>query len=90
MTKQLHKRFSVEEVKALFQKYLYEGIELVYILETLKIKKSRFFKLLKEYKRNPNNFSIQYKRKSSTRRISADVEKSIINELKEEKKADRG
>jgi len=61
MTKQLHKRFSAEEVKALFQKYLYEGIELVYILETLKIKKSRFFKLLKEYKRNPNNFSIQYK-----------------------------
>ncbi|MEA1963653.1 MAG: hypothetical protein U9O41_00760 [Candidatus Aerophobetes bacterium] len=56
MAKQLHlsacvhaqagKRFSVEEVKALFQKYLHEGIELVYILKTLKIKKSRFFKLL--------------------------------------------
>jgi len=86
MTKQLHKRFSVEEIKALFQKYLYEGTELVYILETLKIKKSRFFKLLKEYKRDPNNFSLQYKRKSATRRISVDVEKSIINELKEEKK----
>ena len=86
MAKQLHKRLSTEEVKALFQKYLYEGIELVYILETLKIEKSRFFKLLKEYKRNPNNFSIQYKRKSATRRISAEIEKSIINELKEEKK----
>ncbi|MEA1964571.1 MAG: hypothetical protein U9O41_05540 [Candidatus Aerophobetes bacterium] len=60
MTKQLHKRFSVEEVKALFQKYLYEGIELIYILETLKIKKSRFFELLKEYKRDLNNFSLQY------------------------------
>jgi len=43
MTKQLHKRFSAEQVKALFQKYLHEGIELIYILETLKIKKSRFF-----------------------------------------------
>jgi len=86
MAKQLHKRFSVEEVKALFQKYLYEGIELIYVLETLKIKKSRFFKLLKEYMRDPNNFSIQYKRKSATRRISADVERSIIKELKEEKK----
>ncbi|GAH65532.1 unnamed protein product, partial [marine sediment metagenome] len=86
MAKQLHKRLSTQEVKALFQKYLYEGIELVYILEILQIAKRRFFQLLKEYKRDPNNFSLQYKRKSATRRISADVEKSIINELKEEKK----
>ena len=86
MDKQLHKRFSAEEVKALFRKYLYEGIELIYVLETLKIKKSRFFSLLKEYARDPNNFSLQYKRKSATRRISADVERSIIKELKEEKK----
>jgi len=86
MDKQLHKRFSAEEVKALFRKYLHEGIELIYVLETLKIKKSRFFSLLKEYARDPNNFSLQYKRKSATRRISADVERSIIKELKEEKK----
>jgi len=86
MAKQLHKRFTVEQVKALFQKYLYEEIELIYILETLRIKKSRFFKLLKEYVRDPNNFSLEYKRKSATRRISADVERNIIKELKEEKK----
>jgi len=86
MAKQLHKRFSAEEVKALFRKYLYEGIELIYILETLKIKKSRFFNLLKEYARDPNTFSLQYKRKSASRRISADAERSIIKELKEEKK----
>lgn len=86
MAKQLHKRFSAEEVKTLFRKYLYEGIELIYILETLKIKKSRFFNLLKEYARDPSTFSLQYKRKSATRRISADVERSIIKELKEEKK----
>lgn len=86
MTKQLHKRFTTEQVKALFQKYLYEGIELIYILETLQITKRRFFQLLKEYKRDPNNFSIQYERKSTTRRISAEAEKNIINELKEEKK----
>jgi len=86
MTKQLHKRFTTEQVKALFQKYLHEEVELVYILETLQIIKRRFFQLLKEYKRDPNNFSTRYERKSATRRISADVEKSIIYELKEEKK----
>ena len=37
MAKQLHKKFSTEQVKVLFQKYLYEGTELVYILETLQI-----------------------------------------------------
>ena len=30
MAKQLHKRFTAEQVKALLQKYLHEGIELVY------------------------------------------------------------
>ena len=86
MAKQLHKRFSADEVRGLFQKYLYEGIELMYVLETLRIKKSRFFELLKKYLRDPHNFSLEYKRKSAARRISIDVERSIIKELKEEKK----
>jgi len=46
MTKQLHKRFSTEEVKMLFKKYLDEKVKLTYILEILKIKRRRFFKLL--------------------------------------------
>jgi len=86
MTKQLHKRFSTEEVKMLFKKYLDEKVKLTYILEILKIKRRRFFKLLKEYRKNPEGFSVQYKRKSATRKIGKDVEKSIINELKEERK----
>ena len=86
MTKQLHKKFSVEEVKMLLQKYLDEKVKLVYILEMLGVKRSRFFELLKEYKEDPDNFSIQYKRKRATRKISKDLEKNIINELKKEKK----
>jgi len=86
MTKQLHKRFSAEEVKMLLEKYLDEKVKLIYILEILKVKRSRFFELIKEYKKNPDSFSIQYKRKSATRRISDEVEKNIINELKKEKK----
>ncbi|MBA7628880.1 hypothetical protein ES703_36377 [subsurface metagenome] len=52
----------------------------------MKVKRSRFFELLKQYTEDPDNFSIQYKRKSTTRRISDEVEKNIINELKKEKK----
>ena len=42
MAKQLHKRFFTEEVKMLLRKYLDEKVELAYILEILKIKRSRF------------------------------------------------
>jgi len=60
MTKQLHRRFSDEEIKILLQKYLDEKVELIYILEILKVKRSRFFELLKQYTEDPDNFSIQY------------------------------
>ncbi len=86
MAKQLHKRFSDEEVKMLLEKYTNEKVELRYILETLRIRRRRFFELLKEYRNNPNDFSIRYKRKRVTRRISEDVEKNIISELEKEKK----
>jgi len=86
MAKQLHKRFSAQEVKMLLQKYLDGKVKLIYILEILKVKRSRFFELLKQYTEDPDNFSIQYKRKSATRRISDEVEKNIINELKKEKR----
>jgi len=79
MAKQLHKRFSDGEVKMLLEKYLSEKVELSYLLEILGIKRRRFFGLLKEYKRNPARFSIQYERKRTTRKISKDVEKNIIN-----------
>ncbi len=82
MAKQLHKRFSTQEVKMLLQKYLDEKVKLIYILEILKVKRSRLFELLKQYTQDPDNFSIQYKRKSATRRISDEIEKNIINQLK--------
>ena len=81
MTEQLHKRFSTQEVKAFLKKYLTENVKLKYILEILKITKRRFFQLLKIYRKDPDNFSIEYQRKRSTRRISAGIEKNIITEL---------
>ena len=86
MAKQLHKRFSDEQVKMLLEKYLDEKVDLIYILEILKVKRTRFFELLKQYRSDPDSFSIQYKRKSATRRISEKIEKNIINELEKEKK----
>jgi len=86
MTEQLHRRFSTEEVKVLLQKYLDEKVKLTYIVEILSITRRRFFQLLRDYKEDPDNFSIQYERKRATRKITEDVDKNIVNELKEEKK----
>ena len=85
MTKKLHKRFSTEEVKMLLKKYLTENVKLMYILEILKITQRRFFQLLKSYRKDPEDFSIEYKRKRPTRRVSERIEKNIITELKIEK-----
>ena len=79
MNEQLHQRFSTEEIKTFLEEYLDDKTKLVYILGVLRITRRRFFQLLKEYRRDPDNFSIEYKRKRATRGISKDVEKNIIS-----------
>jgi len=85
MAKQLHKKFPNEQVKSLLKRYLSKEIKIDYILEILGIKRSRFFELLKEYRRAPESFSISYNRQKSTRRISQEIEENIIKELRIEK-----
>ena len=81
---QLHKKFTTEQVKELLQRYIDGKIERKHIQGILNIKNRQFFKLLKEYKDNPENFSIDYTRKSP-KRISQEVEKNILKELKIDK-----
>jgi len=83
---QLHKRFSSDELKKLFDRYLQNEIERKYIQEILGIKKSRFFLLLKQYKENPMDFSIQYQRMTPPRVISLEIEQNILRELAIDKK----
>ena len=78
---QLHKRFTTEQVVELLQRYIDKKIERKYIQEILGVKKRRFFDILKDFKSDPKNFSIDYLRKSSSR-ISKEAEKNIIKELK--------
>lgn len=64
---QIHKSFSTEQVKDLFSRYVNKQIERVYIQELLGIQKAQFFRILKEYRNNPVNFSINYTRQSPKR-----------------------
>ncbi len=81
MAKQLHNKFPDAQIKSLFERYLSKEIEIKYILEILGIKWSRFFELLKEYRNDPDNFSIYYHRKTATREIDKEIEENIIKKL---------
>jgi len=82
---QLHKRFTSDQVKELLTRYSKNEIERPYIQGILGIKKRRFFMLLKQYKENPQDFTVQYQRTSAPRSISPEIEQNILRELTIEK-----
>ena len=83
---QLHKRFTSEQVKELLDRYSKNEIERKYIQEILGIKRRQFFILLKQYKENPQHFTVQYQRTRAPRAISPMIEQNILKELAIEKK----
>jgi len=83
---QVHKRFTSEQVKELLDRYLKNEIERKYTQEILRIRKRRFFVLLKQYKDNPQHFTVQYRRTRAPRTISPMTEQNILKELSIDKK----
>ena len=81
---QIHKRFTDEQVKVLFQGYCQGKMNRADIQAMLSIGKSRFFVLLNEYRQDPDAFSITYRRRGSAR-LSAEVETEIRDALLREK-----
>src|SRR4030042_7025172 len=81
---QIHKRFTVEHVKVLMQCYTKGSITRAELEKILQINKTRFFAMLKEYRRNPESFSITYTR-ATPARLSAETESAIAAELLAEK-----
>ena len=80
----VHKRFSVEQVKVLYQGYTQGNLSRADVENMLEIGKTRFFALLKAYRQDPGAFSITYQR-TSKRRLSEQVEVEIKQELLREK-----
>jgi len=81
---QVHKRFAAEQVKVLLKGYCQGLLDRPAIEEILGISRSRFFVLLREYRHNPDEFSLSYHRQTPTR-IPGRVEKEIEKELMLEK-----
>lgn len=78
---QLHKRFSTDQVKDFFVRYLNKELKISYLLEILGIKRRRFFALLQAFRKNPKGFSITPSRTNEHRKINPSVEKNILKEL---------
>ena len=73
---QIHKRFADEQVKVLLKGYCLGTLDRPAVEETLEISKTRFFTLLTRYRRDPDNFSLAYRRATSAR-LPASVEREI-------------
>jgi hypothetical protein len=81
---QIHRRFTDEQVKVLFQGYCQGQLARVDLQDLLGIGKSRFFALLKAYRQDPERFTIAYRR-SAAAKLSPEVEDTIETALLREK-----
>ena len=82
---QLHKKFTDEQVQVLLKGYSQKLMSRAEVQGMLGIGKTRFFALLKAYRKSPEDFSVAYERQSSGR-LSTAVELAIKKELAREKK----
>ena len=86
MKEQLQHRFTDEEVRELFIRYINKEIPAHYIQTLLDIRRRRFFELLKALRDNPDTFTLLTKNRELRRRIDTEIEKNITKELIEEKR----
>ena len=82
---QLHKRFTLDQVKNILAKYQSGELKAKEAINYLEISRSRFYVLCNKYESDPTEFSIEYSRETINRKISDEAEKQIIKELKTEK-----
>jgi len=81
---QIHKRFTAEQVQVLLKGYCQGMLDRPSIEDILGISKTRFFALLRQYRRGMDEFSLAYQRTTPTR-LPASAEKQIEAELMLEK-----
>jgi hypothetical protein len=80
---QVHRRFTDEQVRVLFQGYCRGQFRRTDVQDLLGIGKSRFFALLKVYCQDPQGFSVAYQRHTPPRlsaEVEAEIEKALLRE----------
>jgi hypothetical protein len=80
---QLHKRVTDDQLRFLLHAYCQGLLCSTEVREVLGIAKTRFFALLKEYRRNPEALSVAYHRPTSSRlstQFEAEIEQALLQE----------
>jgi hypothetical protein len=85
MTKQIHKRFTDDQIKLLLDLYIKKAINLKQVLQQLKCTKGRFYQILRKYRKDPKNFTIAYARNKPNYRLSKKVDRVIREELQKDR-----
>ena len=83
--RQLHKRFSAEQVQALLAKYKSGLIKAKETYTYLGVGKSRFYELVALYEKTPKDFTIAYKRTVPNNKLRGQAKQHILKELRFEK-----
>ena len=83
--RQLHKRFTTDQVRMILNLYIMKKMELKEVLNQLEVKERQFYKLLAKYKKDKSNFSIEYPREHANHRLPKDLDDIIRSELDKEK-----
>ena len=81
---QIHRRFTAEQIRVLQLGYCQGTLCRSEVEEMLHLGKTRFFALLREFRRAPDRFTIDYHRRTPAR-LSSEAEESIRAELLREK-----
>jgi hypothetical protein len=82
---QLHKRFTIDQVKIIFQWYEDRALNLREARSRLEISEQRFFQLLAAYRKNPDSFSIAYPSRVAHNRTPHTTDTVIREELEKER-----
>ncbi|MDR2709243.1 MAG: hypothetical protein LBC07_04650, partial [Elusimicrobiota bacterium] len=82
--KQVHKRFDNKQVKEMFKKYEQGKLKREALEEILSIKRTHFFRLLKQYRRDTEGFNIEYKRKRITNKLEEETNNLIVSHLQKQ------
>ncbi len=84
MGKQIHTRLATETVAEVLSRYVRHEIDLASAIVQLGVKRSQFFSLLGEYRKDGAAFSVAYER-ASQKKIGVAAERLIGAELEKEK-----
>jgi hypothetical protein len=86
MSKQLHTRFTDDQVKLILEFYGKGIITLSQALQQLVCSRPRFYQLLKQYRQKPDEFTIAYGRHKPQHRLSEKFDRVIREELERDKR----